>query len=205
MAKSVFRFLSRQSSPVELKDSNHLLRLPDVSDYAQWYRLRSDSRAFLQPWEPTWAADELTRDAFRQRVVRNAQEHASGVAIPMLLFDRSPDQTLLGGLTIGYIRRGASQACMIGYWMGQQHAGKGHMKAAVNMAVDYIFQGLQLHRIEAACIADNTRSMALLEQAGFRQEGMLRSYLKINGAWRDHIILSRLAEDVNPSRETDLT
>lgn len=192
MTRSVFRFLSRQSDTVELSSDRHLLRLPRFNDYRQWYALRSGSRRFLEPWEPTWRGDELTESSFRARVVRNEQEFSSGQAVPLFIFARG-DNTLLGGLTVGYIRRGAAQCCMIGYWMGERHAGQGHMYGALKLAIPYIFSSLQLHRIEAACIPDNTRSIRLLEKAGFQQEGYLREYLKINGEWRDHVMFSLLA------------
>ncbi|WP_105381715.1 GNAT family N-acetyltransferase [Neorhizobium alkalisoli] len=194
MAKSVFRFLSKQPDTPELYGEKHLLRLPRFSDYKQWYTLRSESRAFLQPWEPIWRSDELTESSFRARVVRSGQEYASGLAVPLLLFRRQ-DNALLGGLTIGYIRRGAAQSCMIGYWMGERHAGQGHMLAALQVAIPYVYGGLQLHRIEAACIPENWKSVRLLEKAGFEREGLLRKYLKINGEWRDHLMFSRLPED----------
>lgn len=194
MARSVFRFLSRQPETVELAGADHLLRLPRFHDYRQWARLREESRRFLEPWEPTWRGDELSESAFRARVLRNEQEYAAGQAVPFLVFTRA-EQTLLGGVTVGYIRRGAAQCCMIGYWMGERHAGKGHMFAALRLVIPYIFSSLQLHRIEAACIPDNTRSIRLLEKAGFRREGYLREYLKINGEWRDHVMYSLLATD----------
>lgn len=194
MTRSVFRFLSRQSDTVELADDRHLLRLPRFHDYRQWYQLRSESRRFLEPWEPTWRGDELTESSFRARVIRNEQEFSSGQAVPLFVFERA-EKTLLGGVTVGYIRRGAAQCCMIGYWMGERHAGQGHMFGALKLVIPYIFSSLQLHRIEAACIPDNTRSIRLLEKAGFRQEGYLREYLKINGEWRDHVMFSLLAAD----------
>lgn len=192
MARSVFRFLSRQSDSPELVSADHVLRLPRYADFKQWHRLRVDSRAFLQPWEPTWRPDELTEGAFRARVIRNEQEFASGMAVPLFLF-RKVDMTLIGGLTIGYIRKGAAQSCMIGYWMGAPHAQQGHMFAAVQLVIPYIFNGLQLHRVEAACIPENEKSIRLLEKAGFQREGLLREYLKINGQWHDHVMFSRLA------------
>ena len=109
MTRSVFRFLSRQPDPVEIANATHLLRLPrNYPTIGQWYQLRSDSRAFLEPWEPTWRADEMTESAFRARVIRNEQEFASGQAVPLFIFSQ-PDDQLIGGLTIGYIRRGAAQ------------------------------------------------------------------------------------------------
>ena len=197
MARSVFRFLSRQSDSIELASDRHMLRLPRFIDYRQWYMLRSESRRFLEPWEPTWRGDELTESAFRARVLRNEQEYASGQAVPLLIFTRE-EKVLLGGLTVGYIRRGAAQCCMIGYWMGERHAGQGHMLKALELAIPHIFSGLQLHRIEAACIPDNVRSIRLLEKAGFQREGYLREYLKINGEWRDHVMYSLLARDRRP-------
>ena len=192
MTRSVFRFLSRQSDSPELISAEHVLRLPRYADFKQWHRLRADSRAFLQPWEPTWRSDELTEGAYRARVIRNEQEFASGMAVPMFLF-RKEDMKLIGGLTIGYIRKGAAQSCMIGYWMGEPYAHQGHMFAAVQLVIPYIFNGLQLHRVEAACIPENEKSIRLLEKAGFQREGLLREYLKINGQWHDHIMFSRLA------------
>ena len=100
MARSVFRFLSRQSDTVELASDRHLLRLPRFQDYKQWYALRSESRRFLEPWEPTWRSDELAESSFRARVLRNEQEFSSGQAVPLLVFSRT-ENALLGGLTIG--------------------------------------------------------------------------------------------------------
>ena len=194
MTRSVVRFLSRQPDTLELAGDRHLLRLPRYQDYRQWYSLRSESRRFLEPWEPAWRNDELTESSFRTRVIRNEQEFSSGQAVPLLVFTRA-ENVLLGGLTIGYIRRGAAQCCMIGYWMGERHAGQGHMFGALELAIPYIFSSLQLHRIEAASNPDNTRSIRLLEKVGFRQEGYLREYLKINGEWRDHVMFSLLAAD----------
>ena len=202
MARSVFRFLSRQPDPIHLASTTHLLRLPRLGDYQQWRTLRSASRTFLEPWEPTWRADELSEAAFRTRVLRNDQEFAAGQAVPLFLFKRE-DMALMGGLTVGYIRRGAAQSCMIGYWMGERYAGQGHMFAALQLVIPHIFMELQLHRIEAACIPDNMRSIRLLEKAGFQQEGHLREYLKINGQWRDHLMFSRLAANAETTRKTD--
>lgn len=193
MSRSVFRFLTRQADAPEIQNEHYVLRLGRYADFEQWHQLRIESRGFLQPWEPSWRSDELTERAYRARVIRAEQEYSSGLSVQLLLFSR-PEKLLLGGLTIGLIRRGAAQCCMIGYWMGERHSGKGHMFAALQLAIPYIFGGLQLHRIEAACIPENHRSIRLLEKAGFEREGLLREYLKINGQWRDHAMFSRLSD-----------
>jgi ribosomal-protein-alanine N-acetyltransferase len=165
------------------------LRPAIAADYSAWASLREQSRAFLTPWEPTWASDDLTRAAFRRRLRRHAEEMARDESFALLIFDSTTDE-LLGGLTLGGVRRGVAQAATLGYWMGAPHAGKGRMTRAVAAAVRFSFDTLRLHRIEAACIPDNAPSIALLERNGFQREGFARAYLKINDAWRDHILLA---------------
>jgi [ribosomal protein S5]-alanine N-acetyltransferase len=190
----MFGFLSRRSEPLPIETRDTYLRFPARSDFSAWRALRMESRAFLQPWEPCWAPDELSRLAFLGRIGRYEREYAEGQAIPMFLFHKDGD-TLIGGMTIGYIRRGAAQSCMIGYWMGERHARRGHMFNALDAVIPHIFHRLKLHRIEAACIPDNAASVRLLEKARFRREGYLRGYLKINGVWRDHLLFARLKDD----------
>jgi ribosomal-protein-alanine N-acetyltransferase len=173
------------------------LRPAIAADYSAWARLREQSRAFLAPWEPTWPSDDLTRSAFRRRLRRQAEDIAADESFAFLIFESTSDE-LLGGLTLGGIRRGVAQAATLGYWMGAPNAGKGRMTRAVAAVVRFGFDTLRLHRIEAACIPDNAPSIALLERNGFRREGFARAYLKINDAWRDHVLLALLEGEAKP-------
>ena len=184
--------LARSADPQPLVRGEGLYLRPAIAaDYAAWARLREQSRAFLAPWEPTWLSDDLTRAAFRRRLRRQAEDIAADESFAFLIFDSTSDE-LLGGLTLGGIRRGVAQAATLGYWMGAPHAGKGRMTRAVAAVVRFGFDTLRLHRVEAACIPDNAPSIALLERNGFRREGFARAYLKINDAWRDHVLLALL-------------
>jgi [ribosomal protein S5]-alanine N-acetyltransferase len=187
--------LTRTTSPEPLVRGEGLyLRPATPADFAAWARLRAMSRAYLEPWEPTWPDDDLTRAAFRRRLRRQDEDIARDEAYSFLIFDQTSDD-LLGGITLGGVRRGVSQAGTLGYWMGAPHAGKGRMTRAVATTIDFAFSRLRLHRIEAACIPDNAPSVALLERNGFRREGYARGYLKIDGAWRDHALFALLDGD----------
>ena len=184
--------LARSADPQPMVRGDGLYLRPAIgADYSAWARLREQSRAFLTPWEPTWPSDDLTRAAFRRRLRRQAEELARDESFAFLIFDSTSDE-LLGGLTLGGVRRGVAQAATLGYWMGAPHAGKGWMTRAVAAVAGFGFDTLRLHRIEAACIPDNAPSIALLERNGFLREGFARAYLKINDAWRDHILLALL-------------
>ncbi len=170
------------------------LRLPVVSDYAVWVNERSESRDFLKPWEPTWAIDDLTRSAFKRRVRRVQREAAEQTGFAFLIFSQD-SEGLLGGITLSNIRRGVAQSCSLGYWMSVRHAGKGYMRRAVDLVLEFAFRELRLHRVEAACIPGNDRSIGLLEKAGFVREGYAKRYLLIDGRWQDHVLLSRMVDD----------
>ncbi|MGD0193187.1 MAG: 30S ribosomal protein S5 alanine N-acetyltransferase, partial [Rhizomicrobium sp.] len=62
------------------------LRYPRVSDFLAWSKLRSESRAFLTPWEPLWSTDELSKGAFRRRLRRYQKEARLDTAYAFLVF-----------------------------------------------------------------------------------------------------------------------
>ena len=163
------------------------LRPPRAADYAEWRELRAASRTFLQPWEPTWPADDLSRAAFRRRLLAYARDREAGAAYPFFVI-RSSDDALTGGITLSNVRRGVAQMGSVGYWCGRPFTRQGHTLAAVRALSEFAFRTLALHRLEAACIPDNGPSRRLLVKAGFSEEGYARSYLKINGVWRDHVL-----------------
>ncbi len=181
--------------PPLLNGRRVFLRTPNLEDFSEWAALRERSRAFLTPWEPVWQPGDLTRASFRRRIRRYHQEIREGRGYAFLIFGKETD-ALLGGVTLTNVRRGVTQSCSIGYWMGEPFAGKGFMKDAVETVIPFIFNRLGLHRIEAACLPDNAASIRLLEGIGFQREGFAREYLCINGKWRDHILFGLLAEDM---------
>lgn len=191
---ALFRFSTDPPTRSLIRTPNLVLRAPVATDFAAWAVLRMESREFLTPWEPVWNEDDLTRTSFRLRVKRAAREIATDEAYSLFIFDSRSD-ALLGGLTLGLVRRGVAQACTLGYWMGQRHAGKGHMTEAVQGALHFAFTDLALHRVEAACVPNNEPSRRLLERVGFRREGMARAYLRINGVWADHLLYAALSSD----------
>jgi [ribosomal protein S5]-alanine N-acetyltransferase len=192
---ALFRITRAVDPAPLLRGAGLYLRPAQSDDYPAWAALRENSREFLTPWEPTWPADDLTRGAFRRRLRRQAEEIARDESFAFLIFAEGSN-ILLGGITIGGIKRGVAQTASLGYWMGAPHAGKGHMTRAVAVAAAFGFSTLRLHRLEAACIPSNIASATLLERNGFQREGFARAFLCINGAWRDHYLFALLESDL---------
>jgi [ribosomal protein S5]-alanine N-acetyltransferase len=188
---SLFRLTKSPEIEPLIRGEGLYLRPAVAADFPAWAELRAQSRSFLTPWEPTWPDDDLTRTAFRRRLRRQTEDMARDESFAFLIFDLGTD-ALLGGLTIGGLRRGVAQAATLGYWMGERHAGRGRMTRAVAAASRYGFSTLRLHRLEAACLPENIASMTLLERNGFQREGLARAYLRIDGVWRDHVLYALL-------------
>jgi ribosomal-protein-alanine N-acetyltransferase len=191
-----FRTVSFNETMPGIAGPGVTLRAPHSGDYAEWSTLRESSREFLVPWEPTWPSDDLTRSAFRRRLKRYAEDQRTDAAYAFLIF-RNDGNAMVGGLTLANIRRGVAQAGSIGYWIGAPFAKKGYMTAAVRALIPYSFTALRLHRLEAACIPNNTASIRLLEKTGFKHEGYARGYLCINGVWQDHLLYGRIKDDID--------
>lgn len=170
------------------------LRLPEHADWRQWSALRESSADFLSKWEPVWSNDHLTRRAFTNRVYWAQRAEAQGQALPMLLIRRE-DQQLLGALTLDNIRRGPSQTGTFGYWIGAPFARQGYMREAILALTHHAFTRMDLSRLEAACLPENTPSRGVLETCGFKYEGVAQSYLQINGRWRNHVLYANLRGD----------
>jgi ribosomal-protein-alanine N-acetyltransferase len=191
----------RREGPA-LKGVRVTLRMPVSSDFREWAALRAESRKFLEPWEPRWSSDELEWPAWRNRLSRYRDDYEHGIGVAFLIFDMASGR-MVGGITVGNIRYGVAQCGQIGYWIGERHAGKGYMPDALAVVARHAFRTMRLHRLEAACIPDNERSIRVLEKAGFQREGLLRSYLRINGVWHDHYLYALIADDSGPVAAKD--
>jgi len=179
----------------KLSGKRVFLRPPKRRDALKWQKLRMASKSFLVPWEPAWDASSCSRRTYI-RFFKNSNYLANMDRAYSFLIFNIEDKSLLGGVNVGNVRRGVSQSASLGYWIGKQHSKKGYMKEALKILIPSLFLDLQLNRIEAATLENNLASKNLLNKIGFKKEGKLRKYLKINGEWQDHILYSLLEYDM---------
>lgn len=182
--------------PTPVLEGPHVvLRAPRARDYAAWHALRRSSREFLRPYEPRWTEADLNRQAYGARLWRGRQEARRGTDYSFLVFEKAgTGQRLVGGLTISNVRRRAAQFATLGYWMGEEYAGRGLMSEAVSILLPFVFDTLGLHRLQAAFLPHNQASRRVLEKNGFREEGYAENYLQIDGKWADHVLFALTRE-----------
>jgi ribosomal-protein-alanine N-acetyltransferase len=165
-------------------------------DAVEWSRVRQANESWLSPWEPSAAVpwrDRHTPPAYRAMRRAVARRARLGTSLP---FAVRVDGRLAGQVTVDNIVRGALRSGYLGYWIDRGVAGRGMASLAVALVCDHAFGQAGLHRLQADIRPENLRSQRLVERLGFRQEGLLRRYLDIDGDWRDHLAYALLAEDV---------
>jgi ribosomal-protein-alanine N-acetyltransferase len=157
--------------------SRVLLRDLVSADREAFVRMVRESRELHRPW--TYPPERA--DQFEDLVARAGRDDFVCLAACLV-----EDGDLVGIFTISQIVRGYFQSAYLGYYAGARHAGKGLMREAMELVLDYAFGALALHRLEANIQPGNAPSIALARGAGFRLEGFSPRYLLIGGRWRDH-------------------
>jgi len=155
--------------------------------------LRLRNREFLQPFEPIRPDSHFTLEGCLEHIAAAERDWQEDKAYAFGIF---LDNLLAGRVALANVSRGAWQNATIGYFMDQQHNGKGYMTKAVRLAVTEAFDKLGLHRVQGAVMPRNVASIKVLEKAGFRYEGLSLRYLNIHGVWEDHVIYAITTEDL---------
>ena len=165
------------------------------ADAREWARLRIENEDWLSPWEPSaplvWA-DRHTPAAYRAMRRATGRRAGLGMSLPFAI---RYEGRLVGQVTVDNIVRGALRSGHLGYWVDSEVAGRGVTSLAVALVCDHAFGPAGLHRLQADIRPENRPSRRLVERLGFRQEGLFRDYLDIDGRWRDHLAYALLAED----------
>ncbi|MBN3820848.1 GNAT family N-acetyltransferase [Paraburkholderia sp. Se-20369] len=146
-----------------------------------------DNRAHLAPWEPSRPESFYTLTSFEMRLKSMEDNIASGRALHLLAFAKDDDR-LVGECNFTQIAPEPFLACHLGFSIAHDREGQGLMRECLETAIRYVFDELGLHRVMANHRPDNTRSAQLLTRLGFEREGFARGYLRIGGAWADHVL-----------------
>lgn len=173
-----------------------ILRPLHVRDRRQWEALRGENLGWLRPWEATSPEPLATGLAFRQVVRQFDREATDGRLQPFVI---ETEGRLVGQMHLFGIAWGSLRSACAGYWVSESVAGQGIAPFALAAACDHAFLVLGLHRVEVNIRPENTASLRVVEKLDFREEGLRRRYLHIDGKWRDHRSFALTREDLGQS------
>jgi ribosomal-protein-alanine N-acetyltransferase len=107
---------------------------------------------------------------------------------PLVSFVVEVDGNLAGVIGIDKREDIYRKSPLLGYWLSENHWGKGIMTQAIKLVTNYAFANLDIVRIQAGVLGNNSRSMRVLEKAGFVKEGVLKNNIIKNGVILDEHI-----------------
>ncbi|WP_206922718.1 GNAT family N-acetyltransferase [Alicyclobacillus suci] len=162
------------------------MRFLEETDASAKLDLNLRNRSFFESYLTTRTEDFYTLN-YQMNSIRSgiaSKEKDEGYFLGVFLPD---SDDLIGIVSLTEVVRGPLQSCWLGYSLDQAQNGRGYTTEAVRLVVDYAFQVLKLHRIEAGVMPHNSASIRVLEKSGFEKEGLSKKNVLINGKWEDHL------------------
>ncbi len=166
------------------------LRALDDADAEELFTLIETNRAYLAAWMPFVGQTRGVADSLAfVRAARRQYEDNRGMQLALLQGKQIIG--VAGFHAIDWTRKSTS----IGYWLAADRQGAGTMTAAVCALLDHAFDGWLLNRVEIRAGVLNTRSRAIPQRLGFREEGVLRSAERIGTRVIDHAVYVMTARE----------
>ena len=188
---------SAPNSAIRLYGRRVMLRPLTHVDWSEWFEVRHHNEQWLTPWEPLRPSNLLDPardpDAFASRCSARERDRQMGAACGFGVFvgydPREPgrNQQFAGEINLNSIVRGAQQCGTIGYWIDEARAGNRYIAESVVVVARFAFEQLHLHRIEVCIVPRNHNSRRVMDVLEFREEGIAKGFLEINGTWEDHV------------------
>ena len=105
------------------------------------------------------------------------------------------DQDAMIGKCILFQFSQANRRAEIGYILNRDYWRRGLMQQALEAVIDFAFDTLNLHRIEADVDTENTGSLGILEKLGFKREGLFKERWFVYDQWQDSVMLALLKRE----------
>ncbi|MEO4055430.1 GNAT family protein [Solibacillus sp. CAU 1738] len=200
MLKSLLSLLQKKGDSVIAIECDQCdLRTLVESDATSLAILLSDNKYFWSTYEPLHRPDFYTVEAQRRKIAENLMLLAEKREFSFGIFAKGTNK-LIGHISLYAVKRLPYSSAFVGYSMDERYAGRGIATAATRAVVQFAFNQVGVHRVEAYVSPRNEASIRVLEKTGFTREGLLRKLLFINGEWVDHFMYAILQEDENARR-----
>ena len=106
--------------------------------------------------------------------------------------DRDHSTVLYGDLALHFID---DHQVELGFTVAPQFQAQGVAHEILRAALDYLFNGLNKHRVIAITDSRNLPATKLLEKTGFRREAHFRQNILFKGQWRDEYLYALLKQE----------
>ncbi|HKC55331.1 MAG TPA: GNAT family protein [Vicinamibacterales bacterium] len=172
----------------ELEGRRITLREPRAGDAPSLFSLLSTEEVsrFISP-------PPASVEAFERYIAWSQRQRAAGLYVCFAVVPRGAD-TPIGLVHVRALGPGFGTADW-GFAIGSEFWGKGIFSEAAELVLDFAFEVLHTHRLEARAAVCNARGNGALRKLGAEREGLLRHAFFRDGDYLDQVLWSILAED----------
>jgi RimJ/RimL family protein N-acetyltransferase len=175
-----------------LTDGAILLRPPEEGDVDAMTAACQEEE--IQRWTP--APRKYTKADAHKFVRNSAERWATGAGAPFAVVNAS-DSRFLGLICVRVIHMHIERSIgQFVFWVAREARGRGVATRALVLVSRWAFDGMGLARLQLVTEPENVPSQRVAERAGFRREGILRSYIELHGSRRDAVMYGLLPADV---------
>lgn len=128
--------------------------------------------------------------------MQEISNHETENGFKFYVFLTNETDKIIGSLEFSNIVKGPFRSCNLGYLLDEKFQGNGYMEESIRRAIDFLFLEKKLHRIQAAIMPNNSKSIRLIEKIGFQKIGLAPNYLNINGVWADHFLYQLISPEL---------
>lgn len=153
------------------------------------------NRDFHKQFAQTHADDYFTVPVQKKYLAYDCESFLDGSLVPLWITEKGSDK-LIGRVSYFNFAYGGMMSCACGYHLDKDYEGKGIMSEALRSSLAFVFDEYKMHRVEAFILPENERSINLVKRAGFTYEGYRKSYMHIDGKYRDHEAFYILEDDM---------
>ena len=166
------------------------LKLRDQSHARETFELIQKNRVHLREWLG-WVDKVKTVKDSLNNIAMNEEEWELQTHLHLGIYQRD---VMVGMISLHDIHNMSYHAC-IGYWIDEEHEGRGIITASVNTLLSYGFDIMKLNRIEIRAGIYNHKSRAIPERLGFGYEGLARQWEFLYDHYIDMAVYSLLKSE----------
>lgn len=167
----------------KIVDDDITLALVQPSFAKDYWAIVEQQREYLSQWL-AWPSLADGEDFFLQFIKHSLHDYADGKSLTCAILYHG---SVVGNISFNSINHSLNKV-EIGYWLRQDHQGKGIVSRAVTAFINTAFTDLAMQKVQISAAEQNQPSRAVCERLGFSLEGIISRAENINGRVVDHAV-----------------
>ena len=165
------------------------LRAVEEQHVTPLHQLVLKNKVWLQQ-SLNWPQFVTSVEDTRKNVQGNMMLHQRGYAKMFLIFAQ---ENVVGVISFNQIEP-LNKAAYIGYWLDEEHQGKGIMSQALQALIHHYSQRQEIRRFVIKCRVENVESNQVALRNGFQLEGCMQQAEFLNGDYYDVNLYARIID-----------